>query len=165
MKRSGFRQRSLEEIIMQQAIKRAKPKVKKVKKKKPKISIIKNKLWEECKRLVRATYVKEDGSWDCFTCDKRITNPADAHTAHFIPSAACGAFLRYDLRNLRVCCYHCNINLGGNGSEYYRRLVEKNGQDYVDQLFLDKQKTIKADFFFYESKFNQYRSMETCTGT
>ena len=47
----------------------------------------------------------------------------------------CGATLKYDMRNLRWQCYYCNINLGGNGAVFYKNLVEKEGQEYVDELF------------------------------
>lgn len=103
------------------------------------ISKIQKKLWELCRALIKNKY----GS-TCFTCGKKRLLKSNRHTGHFIPKAACGAYLKYDLRNLRPQCYHCNINLGGNGAEFYKNLVEKEGQEYVDQLFLDKQKTVKA---------------------
>ncbi len=124
--------------------------------KKQSVTQIKKKIWEECKRIIRARYISDDGYYRCFTCGKITENP---HTSHFIPSASCGAFLRYDLRNLRMCCYHCNINLGGNGAEFYRRLVEIEGQEYVDQLFKDKQKTIKADIIWYNKILEEYKSL------
>lgn len=105
---------------------------------------LKKILWEHCKRIVRARYVNKDGTWNCYTCGRPILEPNNAHTGHFIPSGACGAFLRYDLRNLRIQDYYCNINLGGNGSSYYKHLVEEVGQEEVDQLFKDKNKTVKA---------------------
>ena len=122
--------------------------VKKVKEKT--VTQLKKILWELCKNITRALYVRPDGYWDCFTCGKIITEPAKAHTAHFIPSASCGAFLRYDLRNLRVCCYFCNINCGGAGALYYKNLVLEKGQDYVDQIFKDKNVSIKADVHWYK---------------
>ena len=112
--------------------------------KKKTVSQLGKKVWEHCKRLVRAKYVKPNGTWNCYTCDRLIDEPAKAQTGHFIPSSICGYFLRYDLRNLRIQCYNCNINAGGNGAEYYKRMVIEEGQEYVDQLFLDKQKTVKA---------------------
>lgn len=122
----------------------------------PDIKKLKIKLWELCKQIVRKTYIKEDGTWDCFTCDKHIDIPAKAQTGHFIPSSTCGAYLRYDLRNLRVQCYNCNINGGGQGAMYYKNLVEEKGQDYVDQIFQDKHKTIKADWVWFEAKISEY---------
>ena len=128
-------------------------------KKKPSISNLKNKLWEECKRIVRARYIK-DGYWYCFTCDRLIEEPAKAQTGHFLPSSTCGAYLRYDLRNLRIQCYNCNINQGGAGAVYYRRLVETEGQEYVDQLFKDKNISIKADAWWYQEMIEKYKEIE-----
>jgi len=132
--------------------------IKKPKKKTP--AQLKKKLWELCKQITRARYQKSDGTWDCFTCGRLIDDPAKAQTGHFIASGTCGAFLRYDLRNLRIQDYYCNINLGGNGSSFYRNLVEEEGQEYVDQLFRDKQKVIKADVIFYQSKIDEYEKLQ-----
>jgi hypothetical protein len=131
--------------------------VAKVEKKKiPDVKKLKLKLWELCKQIIRKTYLKEDGGWDCFTCGKHIDIPFKAHTGHFIPSASCGAYLRYDLRNLRVQDYYCNINLGGNGATYYKNLVEEKGKKYVDQIFKDKNISIKADWVWFEAKIEEY---------
>ncbi len=101
-------------------------------------------LWEHCKRIIRKIYARPDGTWECYTCGKHITSPMDAHTSHFIPKSICGAYLKYDLRNLRVTCFRCNVWLSGNQAFFYRKLVEIEGQEYVDQLFKDKEKSIKA---------------------
>lgn len=61
-----------------------------------------------------------------------------------IPKAACGAYLKYDLRNLRPQCYHCNINLGGNGAIFIENMREREGDEYVDKLMRDRQVTVKA---------------------
>lgn len=108
------------------------------KKSKAKISTIQNKLWLLCKAIIKLTYEPY-----CFTCGRPVSGMND-HTAHFIPKAACGAYLKYDLRNLRRCCYYCNIHLGGNGSMYYKRMVETEGQEYVDKLFEDRQVIVNA---------------------
>ncbi len=44
----------------------------------------------------------------------------------------------------------CNVWLGGNGAMFYRNMVEREGQEYVDEIFRDKHKTIKAYDFFVE---------------
>lgn len=126
---------------------------------KPTPAKLKKQIWEECKRITRKRYQRKDGMWNCFTCGRLIDEPSKAQTGHFIPSSTCGAFLRYDLRNLRVQDYYCNINLGGNGSEFYRRLVEENGQEYVDQLFRDKQKIIKADIIWLMTLLEEYKKL------
>lgn len=126
----------------------------------PSISNVKNKVWEECKRITRARYKKGE-VWECFTCGRILDEPVKCHTGHCIPSASCGAYLRYDLRNLRVQCYFCNINLGGNGAQYYKRLVETEGQEYVDKLFRDKFVTVKADIYWYLQKLEELKVIHT----
>jgi hypothetical protein len=115
---------------------------------------LKLKLWELCKKIIRGKYGNT-----CYTCGKENLESSSWQTGHFIPSAAGGASLRYDLRNLRPQCYNCNINLGGNGSNFYRKLVEMEGQEYVDTLFRDKQKIIKADIIWLQNMIDKYESI------
>lgn len=133
--------------------------MKKAKKsKKLSISKLQKLLWEECKRVVRKLYSTGDGRWICYTCGKLIVSNYDAHTAHFIPNSVSGAYIRYDLRNLRVCCMACNVYLGGNGAAYYRNMIVREGQAYVDQLFQDKQKVVKA-YDHYLEQYEEYKKM------
>lgn len=105
---------------------------------------IQDELWQECRRIMLARYIKNNSAHFCFTCDK-IVDGSNRQLGHFIPNSVGGALLRYNLDNLRIQCYYCNINLGGNGSEFYRRLVLEKGQDHVDKLFQLKTQTTKAD--------------------
>jgi len=118
------------------------------------ISKVKKELWELCKQLTRKAYGKT-----CYTCRKKRLKKSNCHTAHFIPSASCGTYLRYDLRNLRVCCYHCNINLGGAGALYYHNMRNEVGQDTIDQLFKDVKRKVKNPLEFYKSLVVKYKSM------
>lgn len=95
---------------------------------------LKVKLWEECKRITRLRYQKPTGSYTCYTCDAHLDVPAKAQTGHFIPSSVCSTEMRYDLGNLRVQCYRCNINLSGNWIEYEKRLRKEMGDDYPERL-------------------------------
>lgn len=115
---------------------------------------LKARLWELCKHIIR----KRDGNV-CIICGKGELEGANWHTGHFIPSAACGSFLRYDLRNIHSSCYHCNINLGGNGALFYKRLVDIYGQEFVDGIFRDKQIVTKADVTFYSKKISEYEEV------
>lgn len=98
------------------------------------LSKLKDKLWEECKRITRLRYEKFTGGWDCYTCGNHLDAPAKAQTGHFIPSSVCSTEMRYDLGNLRVQCYRCNINLSGNWIEYEKRLRKEMGEDYPEKL-------------------------------
>lgn len=110
------------------------------------------KLWEVCKQLVR----KRDGD-RCFICGKAGLVGSNWHTGHFIPSSVCGGYLRYDIRNLASSCYACNINLGGNGALFNQRLRSVYGDEHVERIFEDRQKTIKLDLIYLTELTNEYR--------
>ena len=124
------------------------------KKSKSEIPKLKRKLWELCKEYIR----KRDGN-QCMSCGKTGLSGSGWHTGHLIPDAACGAYLRFDPRNLYSQCYYCNINLGGNGAALLRYVEQKHGKDFVDKLFADKQNIVKADKHFYEQKIQEYKQL------
>ena len=101
--------------------------------------ITEDALWQECRRIIKDKYGNT-----CYTCKKCPLEGSNYQIGHFIPSSVSGAFLRYDLRNLRPQCFRCNINLSGNGAVFYNNLREDEGQEYIDQLFRDKQISVKA---------------------
>lgn len=68
------------------------------------------------------------------------------------------ASLKYDLRLLRPQCYHCNINLGGNGAVFYAKMLMENGKEYMDTLEKDKRKLVKA-YDCYVQLLEEYRQM------
>lgn len=108
---------------------------------------IQDLLWQECRRIILARYIK-NGKHYCFTCDKEVES-SNRQVGHFIPNSVGGALLRYNLDNLRIQCYYCNINLGGHGSMFYKKLLEEKGQEYIDKLFQLKGQTTKAiDHYF-----------------
>jgi hypothetical protein len=108
------------------------------------IGQLQKKLWRECRRIALILYVNKNGTYDCYTCEQKDLQGSNRQLGHFIAKSVCGAFLKYDMRNLRWQCMRCNCNLSGNGAIFYRNLVEKEGQNYVDNLFKDKLKSIKA---------------------
>lgn len=110
-------------------------------------------LWKECKRITLNKYGNT-----CYTCGASNLEGGNCQLGHCIPSGACGAFLRYDLRNLRIQCMRCNIHLGGNGAEYVRRLTVELGKKGVDKLFKDKQKSVKA-IDHYTKLLKEYESL------
>ena len=136
---------------------KSKPKVKKrVVKKKVKTDIqkIKDKLWS----VVRSFIKKRDGPV-CFICRKEGLSGAGWHGGHFLPSSTCGMFLRYDIRNVHSSCYHCNINLGGNGAVFYKRLEEEYGYDFVENIFKDRERSVKWGGQELELMMNNYKNL------
>lgn len=120
---------------------------------KQKISTLQVKLWDECKRIIRKTHGNT-----CFTCSKTGLVGSDWHTGHLWAKASLGAFMKYDLRVLRPQCYHCNINLGGAGADFYLRMWQEQGSDYMEQLKQDRQVTVKA-YDFYEKILAEYKTL------
>lgn len=120
---------------------------------------LKKRVWELCKAITRAKYRKPNGTFNCFTCGRLIDCDAKAQTGHFISNASGGASLRFHLPNLRIQDYYCNINLGGNGAEFYRNLVQEIGQEQVDRLFVLKNQTVKADKLFYKNLIVKYEKL------
>ena len=116
---------------------------------------LKDALWELCRKFAKQKYVWSDGTFKCFTCDKPIEK-SNCQLGHFIPSSVGGAILRYHPNNLRLQCYYDNINLGGNGSEFYKRLLAQEGQGFIDNLFRLKNRSIKADIIFYKKMIDLY---------
>lgn len=118
---------------------------------------LQDELWQHCRRIMIERYKLKDGTWRCFTCDKPIDG-SNKQLGHFIPNSVGGALLRYNLHNLRLQCYYCNINLGGNGAIFYKKLLEEAGQDYIDRLFQLKGQTIKA-IDHYKDLLEQYKDL------
>jgi hypothetical protein len=122
------------------------------KKSKSQTKKLQDELWELCKQIIRKKYGNV-----CYTCGKENLKGSNWHTGHMIAKASLGAFLKYDLRVLRPQCYHCNVNLGGNGAEFYRRMVEIEGKKYVESIYKDKQILLKADELWYNNKIEEYK--------
>ena len=126
-----------------------------------KLSKLKAKLWNECKRIVRQRYQQPDGAWRCYTCDSRIDQPRNAHTGHFIPSSVCSTEMRYDLDNLRVQCYACNIHRSGNWVEFEKRLKKEKGKNFPDTLKSRNESTKGAMYRedWYEMYLKNYKEL------
>ena len=113
-------------------------------------------LWQECRRIIIQRYEK-NGKHYCFTCDKEVSG-SNRQVGHFIPNSVGGALLRYNLDNLRIQCYYCNINCGGQGAIFYKNLLSEKGQKYIDELFELKNKTVKASEH-YQLLLEKYKKM------
>ena len=85
----------------------------------------------------------------CYTCDTKNLSGSNWHTGHLLAKASLGAYLKYDLRVLRPQCGVCNLFRGGMGAEFLRRIIIHDGQEYVDQIFKDRNLIVKAyDHYF-----------------
>ena len=116
------------------------------------ISKIQRQIWEEVKRIVRRDYPHV-----CYTCGKPCEG-SNLHTGHMWAKASLGAYLKYDLRVLRPQCYFCNINCGGRGADFVHKMREIEGDEYVNQIYLDKRKTVSA-YDYYIALLEQYKNL------
>lgn len=101
--------------------------------------------------------------WNCYTCDSLLDEPQKAQTGHFIPSSICSTEVRYDLDNLRVQCYRCNINLSGNWPEYEKRLKKEKGEDFPERL-KERNESTKGFSYrqgWYEMYIKNYQQIDT----
>ena len=109
------------------------------KKSKLPISKLQRKIWEYCKNITRLKYGNT-----CYTCSRTGLSGGNWQTGHMWAKASVGAYLKYDLRILRPQCYHCNINLGGRGADFYVRMLKEVGPEEMVKLEADRQVTVKA---------------------
>lgn len=98
------------------------------------ISKLKKVLWELCKQIIRKTYRRADGTWQCYTTGIILDEPAKCHTGHFIAKSICSTELAYDLKNLRIQSYRANIHLSGDTLQFEDNLIRDHGEEYVREL-------------------------------
>lgn len=149
MKRSGFKPRK--SPLRAKTPLRASQRLRRVSKQP--ISKLQKLIWNECKRITRATYGNS-----CYTCPKKGLKGSDWHTGHMWPKAALGAYLKYDLRILRPQCYHCNINLGGCGADFIERMSKECAPEFMAALREDRKVTVKA-YDHYLRILDEYRRL------
>jgi len=115
-------------------------------------------------RKIFFDYIKQRDGRTCFTCGRLIEPGKGLHCGHFIPSKICGYDLRYDEEIVHVQCYFCNINLGGYGAMYYKKMIEKYGQKKVDNIFerlnIYKQQRNKWKDIDYINKIQYYKDLQ-----
>jgi 6-pyruvoyl-tetrahydropterin synthase len=100
--------------------------------KKRKRSAIKKSLWGFISKVIRMEFADDNGYVKCATCNT-VKHYKELQAGHFIPQAQ-GDAIRYVEENIHPQCYRCNINLGGNGAEYYPYMIDMYGVEFVDEL-------------------------------
>jgi hypothetical protein len=135
LKRSGFKPKTLDEVKAKQATKRLKLPSKRVKaKKRPSVRILKDKLWNEVKRITRTRHQK-----NCYTCNAQNLEGSNLQSGHGKPMGALPLRFKYDIRNIRPQCMVCNIHRGGMTDIFLARLEqEEEGLQFLNEAcYLD----------------------------
>lgn len=86
---------------------------------------LKDDLWALLSPLVK----QRDGNV-CFSCRRANLEGSGWHAGHMF-AAGSHNILRFDPLNIHSQCFHCNINLGGNGAAYAHAFIRYHG----DKLF------------------------------
>lgn len=78
---------------------------------------------------------------------------------HWLPSGSSGALLRYHPHNMHGQKGGCNVGYVQERvkADYTLKMIDKYGREYVDRLRQMKNKTIKADRFFYQTMIDLYK--------
>lgn len=112
----------------------------------------KNKLW-----TVFSIYIRKRDKFICFTCGRKGEG-SGIHAGHFINKSIGGLGLYFHEQNVHAQCYHCNINLGGNGATYARRLEEVYGKELINELWqLKNQNLVQYRIEDYQRLINEYQ--------
>lgn len=143
MKRSGFKKKPRKPLKKGTLRKQSKQK----------ISKLQVELWALCKQIIRKKYKNE-----CYTCPAVGLIGLNWHTGHLWAKASLRAFLKYDLRVLRPQCYSCNMNKGGMGADFYKRMLKEIGEEKMTELQNDRQKLVNA-YDHYNSLIIEYQKM------
>lgn len=124
--------------------------------KKGELTKLKDKLWDLCRQITRKKYGNI-----CYTCGKGPLTGSSYQTGHFITSSNCSIELRYDLKNLAIQCYNCNINKSGNWVVFEKLLTDLHGPEFVAELksrnLATKGKVYPLEWFI--SRIEEYKSL------
>jgi hypothetical protein len=86
-------------------------------------------------KLIFQKWIRErDKNEPCISCGSLTS--IIWHAGHFYKAENYSGLI-FDEHNCRKQCKKCNVFLDGNQLEYYNRLKEKFGTDYMEQLRLD----------------------------
>lgn len=128
------------------------PKAKKAKT----VTQLKKELWQLCRAIV----IARDGN-TCYTCGAQDLEGSNRQVGHFITSSICSTELRFDVSNLRVQDFRCNINLSGNWPVFEANLIRDHGQNYVDELKRRNRETKGQKFgtYWLLAKIEEYKQL------
>lgn len=90
---------------------------------------LEDKVWNECKRIIREAYPNE-----CFTCPATNLEGSNWQTGHGKPKASLTVKYKYDIRNLRPQCMRCNLHMGGATDIFLARLErDEEGLQFLQE--------------------------------
>jgi len=112
-------------------------------KKKITLTKLKKKYWDLFSLMIKLTYSEDGENTRCFTCDAPLKiGTSNCQGGHYYTKKGYPA-LYFDRNNVRVQCYHCNINLSGNTVIFGERLLTEVGEEVMQDLALRRHNMVK----------------------
>lgn len=108
--------------------------------KRVKISTLKNKAWDQFSIFIRTEGADEHGFNRCVTCEAR-KHWKELQAGHFIRGRLNSNL--FDERGVWPQCYSCNVGAQGNVVLYYKWMLQKFGQETIDELLAQNNQTRK----------------------
>lgn len=106
---------------------------------------LQEKIWQELRRI------KDKPIVDCYTCSAKNIQGSNKQLGHMWAKASLPARLKYEKDILEFQCYHCNINCGGMGADFYKRKLKELGKKRMNELEkLRNQDLVKASDYYKE---------------
>lgn len=106
------------------------------------VSLWRDKVWKLFSLYIRLRDRLEENGFPteygtCITC-KKVFEWKSLQAGHFVPGRKPSVL--FDERNCHAQCYACNCHKDGNLIEYYPEMLERYGEETVEELrWLSKQ--------------------------
>ena len=166
LRRSGFRQQSIEEVKAKQEAKRAlrastspamRSKAKKGSKSKKKVKTaadLKKDLDDVYSLYIRQKHEDSNGVVECYTCRKLFTVKT-IQNGHFVSRQYLAT--RWLDDNCRPQCWGCNGFGKGRLLDYEERLKKDLGSEYVETMKASRHISLKLDRHWYTAEIEKYK--------
>lgn len=162
MKKSGFKQKTKQDIYERQ--RKAKERARERAKNKPKKRVVKKKASKSLAKLkkdldiVFSQYIRNkyaiNGKVGCYTCP--VVKPIkEMQNGHFISRQYLAT--RWDEDNCRPQCVGCNVYGNGKFLDFEERLIREIGKRQVELKKRKRHEVWKLDRAWYEERIDYYR--------
>lgn len=112
-----------------------------------------SKLRKKCEDKAKEVAKKRD-KYTCQKCGK-VVSGSDCHGSHVRPVSSGNQF-RFDIRNIKVLCYHCHINWWHKNPIEAAEWFKEKFPDRYEYLFKTIQLPVKYDESYYINKIKEY---------
>jgi len=98
----------------------------------------------------------EDGSTNCYTCDKVIPAGGKVDRGHFLPKKLYTAHW-FNTDTIRPQCFRCNGPGLGEQLEFDEGLINELGFDAVNKIYTDRNKGWSTDKQWYITQIRRWQ--------